>query len=284
MTDDFFRYGTIGGAYAGIPKEITSLFEGEDIQDKIDKPLILTYLNGEEEKWPTTLDYISNYIDLFRQWAYRRADGDKALLQEIDSYIRDLYEWLKQARITGQFDTIEGRRLQLLKESLTEKLHEYIPERLIDGGQASIDRLFSDIQNSEHINSYPPRPSDKWYNAEIEQLALLAEKIKLLMRLVKKVHPEDANKYHYLHHLDEVIGDIIGHIGVLEQNRNELYASVGKGKIDIEKHFSKLDKDISETGKSIERHYSELKEQLQSSKPLDNESQPVVSEKQLYPN
>lgn len=280
MTDDFFRYGTIGGAYAGIPKEIASLFEGENIQEAIDKPLILTHLNGDEIKWPTALDYISNYIELFRQWAYRRGDGDKTLLQEIDGYIRDLYEWLKQARIAGQFDTIEGRRLQLLKESLTEKLHEYVPERLIDGGQASIDRLFSDIQNSEHINSYPSRPSEKWYNAEIERLCLLSEKIHLLERLVKKIHPETANKYHYLYYLDQVISEIIGHIGVIERNRDELYASVGKGKIDIEEHFSKLDRKIDTTSRDIKRHYSDLNERLVESKPL--EASEIIKALKLY--
>lgn len=282
MTDDFFRYGTIGGAYAGIPKEIASLFEGENIQEAIDKPLILTHLNGDEIKWPTALDYISNYIELFRQWAYRRGDGDKTLLQEIDSYIRDLYEWLKQARIAGQFDTIEGRRLQLLKESLTEKLHEYVPERLIDGGQASIDRLFSDIQNSEHINSYPSRPSEKWYNAEIERLCLLSEKIDLLRRLVKKIHPETADKYHYLYYLDQVISEIIGHIGVLERNRDELYASVGKGKIGIEEHFSKLDRDIDTTSRNIKRHYSDLNERLVEFKPL--EASEIIKALKLYGN
>ena len=255
MTDDFIRYGTLGGAYAGIPNKIASLFKEGNLKEKIDKPLILNYLNGRKEEWPKALDYISYYIELFRQWAYRRADGDKILLQEIDNYIKDLYEWLKQGREKGQLDDIEGRRLQLLKESLTEKLNEYVPERLILGGQESIDKMLRDIENSEHTTTYPPRPSDTWYNAEIERLCLLSEKIKLLRKLVEKIHPEDANKYHYLHYLFEIIGDISSYIGVLEQSRDELYASIGKIKIDIVQHFSKLDESIANTSRDIKRHF-----------------------------
>jgi hypothetical protein len=186
MTDDFIRYGTLGGAYAGKPDQIASLFEKGDIRLQIDKPLELSYLNGRKEKWSKALDYISHYVELFRQWAYRRADGDKVLLQEIDSYIRDLYVWLKQGREKGQLDDIELERLKALKEALTGKLYEYVPERLISGGQVSIKQLLDDIENSEHIAKYPPRPSGKWYDAEIKRLCLLSEKIKLLRRLVEK--------------------------------------------------------------------------------------------------
>jgi hypothetical protein len=268
MTDDFIRYGTLGGAYAGIPDKIAALFKEGNIKEKIDRPLTLNYLNGRKENWPKALDYISYYIELFRQWAYRRADGDKILLQEIDNYIKDLYEWLKQGREKDRLDDIEERRLQLLKESLTEKLNEYVPERLILGGQESIDKLFRDIENSERATKYPSRPSDTWYNAEIERLCLLSEKIKLLRKLVVKIHPEDANKYHYLHYLFEIIGDISSYIGVLERSRDELYASIGKVKIDIEQHFSKLDESIANTSRDIKRHFSELKENLVASKPL----------------
>ena len=268
MTDDFIRYGTLGGAYAGKPDEIASLFEKGDIRLQIDKPLELSYLNGRKEKWPKALDYISHYVELFRHWAYRRADGDKVLLQEIDGYIRDLYEWLKQGREKGQLDNIELERLKALKEALTGKLYEYVPERLISGGQASIKQLLDDIENSEHITKYPWRPSGKWYDAEIVRLCLLSEKIKLLMRLVEKIHPETADKYHYSHYLGKVTGDIASYTGVLERSRDELYASIGKDKIDIEEHLSKIDGKIEDARRDIARHFSELRERLAASKPL----------------
>jgi len=176
-----------------------------------------------------------------------------------------LYEWLKQGREKGRLDDFESRRLQLLKESITEKLYDYVPERLILGGQESIDKLLRDIENSEHISKYPPKPSSTWLNAEIERLCLLSEKIKLLRKLVEKIHPEDANKYHYLHYLFEIMGDIASYVGVLERSRDELYASVGKVKIDIEQHFSKLDESIANTSRDIRRHFSELKEGLTES-------------------
>jgi len=267
MTDDFIRYGTLGGAYSITPSRIAELFEKRDIR-QIDEPLELEYLNGRKEKWPRALDYISSYVELFRQWAYRRADGDKVLLQEIDGYIRDLYEWLKQGREKGQLDDIELVRLKALKEALTGKLYEYVPERLISGGQASIKQLLDDIENSEHIAKYPPRPSDKWYDAEIKRLCLLSEKLKMLMRLVEKIHPEHADKYHYLHYLGEVTGDIACYTGVLERSRDELYASIGKDKIDIEEHLSKIDGKIDDARRDIARHFSELRELLVASKPL----------------
>ncbi|MDD5326599.1 MAG: hypothetical protein PHY02_02150 [Phycisphaerae bacterium] len=269
MTDDFIRYGTLGGVLAISPDRIASLFKEGNLRGKIDEPLVLEYFNGRKEKWSKTLDYLTHYIVLFRQWAYRQAYGNVVLLQEIDNYIKDLYEWLKQGREKGQLDDIESRRLQLLKESLTEKLYEYVPERLILGGQESIDRLLRDIENSEHITNYPPRPSNSWYNAEIERLCLLSEKIKLLRKLVEKIHPEDANKYHYLYYLFEILGHISGYIGVLERSRDELYASIGKVKIDIAQHFSKLDESIANTSRDIKRHFSELEENLVASKPLE---------------
>lgn len=269
FSDDFIRYGTLGGKYAGKPNEIASLFEDGNLSQKIDEPLVLSYLNGRKEQWPKAIDYISHYIELFRQWAYRRTDGDKVLLQEIDNYIKDLYEWLKQGREKDQLDDIEKRRLIALKESLTDKLYEYVPERLTSGGQASIKQLLDDIENSEHITRYPPRPSGKWYNAEIERLCLLSEKIKLLMRLAEKIHPENANKYHYLYYLGKVTGDIAGYVGVLERSRDGLYESIVKDKIDIEEHLSKIDGRIDETCRDIKRHFSELHECLVASEPLE---------------
>ena len=269
MTQDFIRYGLLGGAYAINPNQIASHFEGGNFRQMIDEPLVLSYLNGRKEQWHKAIDYISYYIELYMQWAYRHADGDKIILQEIDCFIKDLYEWLKRGRENGQLDGIELIRLQALKESLTEKLQNHIPERLISGGQESIKQLFDDIENSEHITRYPPRPSETWYNAEIERLGLLCEKIRLLMKLVKKIHPENADKYDYLYYLDKVNGDIASYVGTLERSRDGLYESVSKDKISIEEHLSKIDGRIEEASRDIKRHFNELKERLVASEPLE---------------
>ncbi|MDI6450522.1 hypothetical protein [Anaerobaca lacustris] len=270
MTDDLLRYGTLGGAYVGNPERIARLFENEDIARLNDGPWEISRLGGKE-RWPTALDYISNNIDLFRQWAYRRADGDRALLQEIDRYVDDVYQWLKQGKMNGRLDDIELERLKRAKEALTEKLSEYVPERLIAGGLASIEQLLRDIENTEHVARYPAMASPKWYNAEIVRLCLLAEKIKLLMRLVEKTHPETADKYNYLHYLDEVVARIISYKGVLERSRDGLHEKVGTGKVNVQEHLSEIDEDIDKARKRIDDHFTELRERLASSKPLARE-------------
>jgi hypothetical protein len=88
------------------------------------------------------------------------------------------------------------------------------------------------------------------------------------MRLVEKIHPETADKYHYSHYLGKVTGDIASYTGVLERSRDELYASIGKDKIDIEEHLSKIDGKIDDARRDIARHFSELRERLAASKPL----------------
>jgi hypothetical protein len=268
MTQDIIRYGPLGG-YALNPDQVASLFKEGNVRQSIDEPLILSSLNGRKEQWPKTIDYISYEIELYRQWAYRHANGDKLLLHEIDSFIRDFFEWIKQGREKGQLDDIEQRRLTALKASLTEKLRGYVPERLISGGEASIKQLLDDIENSEHIKRYPPGPSDTWYDSEIIRLSLLSEKIDLLMKVVRKIHPENANKYQYLYYLDKVTGDIGDYVGTLKGSRDELYDRIGKEKIDLEKHLSKIDKDIDRTSRNIKRHFDELKERLVASEPLE---------------
>jgi hypothetical protein len=243
MTDDFIRYNILGGKYAGLPDTIVSLFA------KYHK------LQNNPKQQQRALEYISQDIDYFRQWAYRQADGDANLLAEIDTYIKDLYDFVKNWRKHKRFDNIERLRLKAQKVSLTEKLQDYIPVRLISGGQESIDGLLRDIENSEHITDYPTNPSFKWHNSEIERLSLLSEKIKLLMKLVEKIHPENANKYHYLHYLSEITGDIAGYVGTLELSRNKLDWSI-------------IDRSINDVRSDVERHFSELKERLTSSKPL----------------
>jgi hypothetical protein len=173
---------------------------------------------------------------------------------------------LKKGREDGRLDDIELARLKAAKEALTEKLREYVPERLIAGGLASIEQLLADIENTEHVTKYPPGPSPKWYDAEIVRLCLLAEKIKLLSRLVKKVHPENADKYHYLYCLGEVVGDIASYTGVLERSRDELCSKAGTGKIDIEEHLSKIDRDIENARGRIDNHLADLRERLSTSK------------------
>jgi hypothetical protein len=268
VSDDFLRYGTLGGAYAGKPEQIASLFEKRDVKLVSDGPWEITYLGDRKERWPTALDYISHYVGLFRQWAYRRADGDSLLLREIDGYVSDLYEWLKKGRENGRLDDIELARLKATKEALTEKLYGYVPERLIAGGLASIEQLLADAENTEHIERYPPGASEKWYNAEIVRLCLLSERIKLLCRLVEKVHPETADKYDYLHYLGEVVGDIASYTGLLKLSRDELYASVGTGKVDIQEHLSKIDGEIDNARRRINNHFLDLRERLGASKPL----------------
>lgn len=267
MTDDLLRYGTLGGAYVGSPEGIAELFENTDIALLNDGPWEISYLGGKE-RWPTALDYISNDINLFRQWAYRRADGHRALLQEIDRYVDDVYQWLKQGKKNGRLDDIELERLKRVKEALTEKLSEYVPERLIAGGLASIEQLLRDIENTEHVARYPAMASPKWYNAEIVRLCLLAEKIKLLMRLVEKVHPETADKCNYLYYLDQIVGRIASFTGVLERSRDELRDKVGTGQVNVQEHLSEIDEDIDKARKSIDDHFNELRERLASSKPL----------------
>lgn len=268
MTDDFIRFGTLGGAYAGNPNQIAELFEEGSLKEKIDKPLILTYLNGREEKWPKALDYIKYYIDLFRQWAYCQADGDKELLQEIDDYINGLYELLKQGRERDQLDNIELTRLKAQKESLNDKLNNYIPERLIAGGQASIGQMLDDIQNYEYVTDYPGG-SFKWQNGEIERLGLISEKIELLRRLIEKLYPENAAKYHYLHHLQKIVFDISSYTGVLERSRDELDWSI-------------IDNEIEEYKRRFYRqHLPELKElrreELQADKTDLENIQEIIS-------
>lgn len=222
MTDDFIRYGTTGGMDAAYPDEIASIFVEYYMRQGGSKPIIL--LNSQKnriEQQERALEFIKQYIDFFRQWAYRRADGDKELLHEIDNYINGLYEWLKQGKEKGQLDDIEHQRLKAQKKSLTDKLYDHIPERLISGGQTSIEQLLNDIQNYEYAIDYPLTPSFKWQNGEIERLGLISERIKLLMRLIKKIYSECAAKYHYLHYLGKIVGDISSYTGVLELSRDK---------------------------------------------------------------
>ena len=92
MADDFDRVGALRGANAGDPHEIASLFTkcnrglpwGQ-------KPSIVT--SGTKRRFAfqqTVLDLIKQHIDFFRQWAYRRAQGDNGLLRQIDDYIKKI--------------------------------------------------------------------------------------------------------------------------------------------------------------------------------------------------
>ena len=248
MTDDLIRYGTIGGAYAADPDKIASIFVEYYLGQGGSKPIILPdSLKDGIQPRERALKHIKQYIDLFRQWAYRRADGDTGLCSEIDGYIKGLYEWLKQGKEKRQLDDIEHQRLKAEKQSLTEKLHDHIPERLISGGPTSIEQRLDDIQNCEYAESYPPNPSSTWQNGEIKRLGLISEKIKLLMRLIEKLYPECAAKYHYLHYLDEIVGDIASYTGVLELSRN--------------KHdWNIVDNNIKEYKRRFNLHLSEIKE------------------------
>lgn len=248
MTDDFIRYGTIGGAYAADPDKIASIFVEYCMGQGGSTPIILSdSLKDGIKPQERALDYIDQNIDLFRQWAYRRADDDTGLLSEIDGYINNLYNWMKEGKKNGELDKLEHRMLKAQKKSLTEKLHDHIPERLISGGPTSIEQRLDDIQNYEYAESYPPEPSFTWQNGEIERLGLISEKIKLLMRLIEKLYSECAAKYHYLHYLDEIVGDIASYTGVLELSRN--------------KHDWKIvDNKIKEYKRRLNLHLFEIKE------------------------
>jgi len=266
MTDDFIRYGTTGGIYAAYPDEIASIFVEYYMRQGGSKLIILlnSLKNGIEQQ-ERALEFIKQYIDFFRQWAYRRADGDKELLQEIDNYIKGLYEWLKQGKEKGQLDDIEHQRLKAQKESLTEKLYDHIPERLISGGQTSIEQLLNDIQNYEYAIDYPPTPSFKWQNGEIERLGLISERIKLLMRLIKKIYSECAAKYHYLHHLQEIVFDIASYTGVLELSRDKYDWKI-------------VDNNIEEYKRWFNIHLSNIKELRQELREADKTEQKRLQE------
>jgi hypothetical protein len=220
MTQDFIRYGTLGGKYAGIPSHIVSLFRDKNLKQEINKPLILNRFDGEE-KWPSALDYLSNYIDFFRQWAYRQADGNTVLLGEIDNYIKDLYNSIEKAKNGSGFDDLEISRLEALKGSLTEKLDDYLSPKLINAGMDGVNELLQNIDNSLHIDSYPCQPESKWLNEDIARISLLLEKIKLTEKLVKKVSPESREKYLLLNRFDDFKNCCIGWIGILERSRDD---------------------------------------------------------------
>ncbi len=267
MTDDLIVNYISGGAYEGNPDKIASIFEGEgNLKHRIDEPLVFTYLSGRREEWSKALDYINFTLDMFRQWAYRRTDGNIQLQQEVDGYINSLYKWLDDGIKTNTFSSIEFARLKAEKTSLTDKFYNYVPERLILDSLKNIEQMFNDIQNYEYATRYPSKPSDKWYNSEIERLALISERIELLIRLVERTYSETADKYNYMHYLQEVVFDISSYIGVLERSKYELCATVGK--VNLEEHLSKIDNDIADTNEKINRHFSELKDRLNSKRPL----------------
>ena len=82
---------------------------------------------------------------------------------------------MNQGSEKGQLNKIELARLKAQKESLTDKLSDYIPERLISGGHNSIEQMLDDIQNYEYAINYPPGPSFKWQNSEIERLEKITD-------------------------------------------------------------------------------------------------------------
>ncbi|HBG25606.1 MAG TPA: hypothetical protein DDX75_00765 [Phycisphaerales bacterium] len=252
MTQDFIRYGTLGGKYAGIPSHVVSLFEERNLNEEINKPLILNYLNGREEKWPTALQYINYYIELFRQWAYRQADDNTALLAEIDNYIKDLYNLIEKAKNKTEFDDIELIRLETLKTSLTEKLDDYLAPRLINAGQDGVNELLQNVDNNFHIDSYPCKSETKWLNEDIIRISLLLEKIKLVEKLIKKVSPESREKYLLLNRLDDLKSCFISWIGILERSRdNEQWAITDENADTCRKEFQTLMSNIKELNNKL---------------------------------
>ena len=220
MTDEFAIYGTLGGKYEGDPDKIASILVQYCVGRWLGKPLILPESSKNRIEQRRALNDIEQNIEFFRQWAYRQADSDTGLQREIDGYIDNLYDWMKEGEETGGLDDLEYHRLKAKKESLTEKLADHIPPRLIEGGQTSIEQLLDNLQNYEYTTGHSPKASFSWHNGEIERLCLISEKIKLLMRLIKKICSECIAKNVYLNLLQKIDFDIVNYTSVLERSRD----------------------------------------------------------------